>query len=93
MSIFGSTFSFPTAIRIASKTISMDLVDVKPLGSNITNQMINEVTSINRERKIDSIVNNTPFEKMQIKDHPDYKIDSPKGNLFYLDYQYGTQSK
>lgn len=83
----------PVAKRVAARTIGQDLVTVQPLGS-INHQEMDriksEVKAENRERKIDALTENKEFEEMKIEDHPDYKISGPSGQLFYLDYQYGT---
>lgn len=87
---------FPTAIRVAAKTIGQDLVTVQPMSapggtSNEEMERIkNEVKSINRENKIDSITEDKEYKEMDIKDHPDY--NGPTGNLFYFDFQYGSTS-
>jgi hypothetical protein len=83
----------PIAMRVASKTIGHDLVTVQPLESINHQEMDrikNEVKAENRERKIDALTENKEFEEMKVEDHPDYKISGPSGQLFYLDYQYGT---
>jgi hypothetical protein len=44
----------------------------------------------NRDRKIESIVDDKEFEQMKIEDHPDYvKPKLPSGQLFYMDFKYG----
>lgn len=86
-----STFPsiLPIAMQVASRTIGMDLVNVQPMG-NITDEMIREVNSENRDRKIDSITDDKEYEEMKIQDHPDY-IEGPKGKLFYIDFKYGSK--
>lgn len=76
----------PMASRVAAQTIGMDLVSVVPMRL-VTEEMKNEVKAINRERKIESIVEDKEFEEMKIKDHPQYS--GPKGNLMYMDFKYG----
>lgn len=95
----GTTSDFPSilpmAMRVASKTVGLDLVSVKPLDSFNTDEelerMKNEVKAENRERKIDALTENKDFEEMKVEEHPDYKT-GPKPKLFYLDFQYGTAS-
>lgn len=88
----------PMAIRVAAKTISNDLVDVKPMSSPFLsdedlNRINAEVRSNNRDGKIDSILDGVDYEEKSIYDHPDYWKVIPKAKLFYLDYVYGaTQS-
>lgn len=95
----GTTSDFPSilpmAMRLASQTVGLDLVSVKPLDSFNTDEelerMKNEVKAENRERKIDALTENKDFEEMKVEEHPDYKT-GPKPKLFYLDFQYGTSS-
>lgn len=92
---FGSTQSLlPIAMKVAAQTIGKDLIGVQPLPNpGISNEKLDEikreVKRENRERKIDSIVDGEEFNEMKLEDHPEF---SPISNLFYLDYQYGTQS-
>ena len=81
---------FPMAMKVAAKTIGMDLVSVDPLGKigYATDEIKAEVESTNRDRKIDNIIEDKEFEEMKLEDHPDYYRDAPKGELFYLDFKY-----
>jgi hypothetical protein len=95
----GTTSDFPSilpmAMRVASQTVGLDLVSVKPMESINHEEMDrikNEVKAENRERKIDALTENKDFEEMKVEEHPDYKIPGPTGKLFYLDFQYGTAS-
>lgn len=81
--------NIPIAMRVASKTIRMDLVGLNPMGVNITDEMVREVNAENRDRKIDSITKDKKYQEMKIEEHPDYNRP-PKGKLFYLDFQYGS---
>lgn len=84
---FGSIL--PMIKRVATQTIGNNLVNVKPM--NVTpKEVFDEVKAINRDRKIESITENIPFEEMKVEEHPDY--NGPKGNLFYLDFVYGSHS-
>ena len=94
----GVTSSFPSmlpiAMRVAAQTIGQDIVTVKPMNFNSEEEfekMRSEVKSENRERKIDSLIKDKPFEEMKVEEHPDY-ISGPIGKLLYLDFQYGTSS-
>jgi hypothetical protein len=91
------SFMFPVAMKIASQTISQDLISVNPIGTQAVGEELdrikNEVKSINREGKIDSVVDDKEFEEMKVEDHPDFRSSIPRGNLFYMDFQYGTSSK
>lgn len=85
----------PIAMKIAATTIGRDLVPVQPLSSpGISNEKLEEikreVKKENRNRRIDGIVTGEKIEEMKVEDHPDYSY--PSGNLFYIDYQYSTQS-
>jgi hypothetical protein len=85
---------FPMVTRVVAQTVGLDLVSVQPLGSNTTEELDRikaEVEAENRDRKIDSIVENKDFKEMMVNDHPDF-VPGPRGDLFYLDYTYGTQS-
>ncbi len=88
-SVFANIGILPVASRLASHSIGMDLVSVSPMGT-VTEEIKNEVKATNRERKIESIVDNKEFEEMKISDHPDYS--GPKGKLMYLDFRYGGTS-
>ncbi len=83
----------PIAIRVASQTVGSDLVSVSPLSSGLSdeelNRIKNEVIQENRDRKIDSVVNDEVFNEMKVEEHPDYK-KFPGGSLMYLDYHYGA---
>jgi hypothetical protein len=84
----------PTSMKIVAKTIGMDLVSVVPIGGgNSGDEMESirkEVKVENRDRKIDSLIEDKEFEEMKVEDHPDYKEgQAPSGQLFYLDFKYG----
>lgn len=87
----------PIAIRVASKTIALDLVSVSPIGGGNSGDEIRkidaELKSDNRDGKIESIIEGTEYVEKTREDHPDYiKPKGPSGELFYLDYQYGSTS-
>ena len=84
----------PISMKISAQTIGTDLVSVAPMtGGNSSNEMESirkEVKVENRDRKIDSLIENKEFEEMKVEDHPDYKEGKgPSGQLFYLDFIYG----
>ena len=83
----------PIAIRVASQTVGLDLVSVNPLSTGLSddelNKIKNEVIQENRDRKINSVVNDEAFDEMKVEEHPDYK-KYPGGSLMYLDYHYGA---
>ena len=87
----------PMSMKIASQTIAMDLVSVQPIGgvgSERLKEIEKEVKSTNRDRIIDSVIEDKEYEEMKVEDHPDFKKGMPSGQLFYLDYQFSgsTQS-
>ena len=87
----------PMAMQVASKTIGMDLVNVKPLASPGMSQeevdrINNEVKKENRDGKIDSLIEGKDFKEMKPEEHPDWKI-GPGSLLFYMDFKYGEQNE
>ena len=93
-----TTEDFPTllpiAMKVSAQTIGTDLVSVAPIGGGNTSDKLKEIREDvkieNRDRKIESIVEDKEFEEMKVEDHPDYiKPNGPSGQLFYLDFQYG----
>ena len=78
---------FPMAMRVASRTVGMDLVSVNPMDAYVTDEMIKDVDRENRDRKIESITEDKEYNEMKIEEHPDYK-KGPTGKLFYLDFKY-----
>ena len=82
----------PMAMKVASKTVGLDLVSVHPIGGNSQEEIdrINaEIKAENREGKIESILEDKEYKEKTIEDHPDYKNGLPSGQLFYMDYTYG----
>ena len=95
-----SNESFPSLLPIAKKisaqTIGINLVSVQPM-DGLTNdereRIKREVASINRDRKLDSILEDKEYEEFTEKDHELFpKIKMPSSSLFYLDFQYATPS-
>jgi len=84
----------PMAMKVSAKTIGTDLVTVAPIGGGNSGPEMEsirqDVKIENRDRKIESIVEDKEFEEMKVEDHPDYiKPKGPSGQLFYLDFTYG----
>ena len=84
----------PMAIKMSAQTIGTDLVSIAPIGGGNTSDELKEIREDvkieNRDRKIESIVEDKEFEEMKVEDHPDYKESvGPRGELFYLDFKYG----
>jgi hypothetical protein len=87
----------PMAMKVASKTIGLDLVSVQPLASPVMSQeeidrINNEVKKENRDGKIDSLIEGKDFKEMKPEEHPDWK-PGPVGSLMYMDFKYGSQNE
>ena len=85
----------PTAMKVASKTIAMDLCFAS---QEEINEVKSRVQSENRDGKIDAVVEGGEFTEKKLEDDPEYKelmkkgvtpLSMPTGQLFYLDYKYG----
>ena len=84
----------PMAMKVSAQTIGTDLVTVAPIGGGNSGPEMEsirqDVKIENRDRKIESIVEDKEFEEMKVEDHPDYiKPKGPSGQLFYMDFKYG----
>jgi hypothetical protein len=97
----GSTDNFPSilpmAMRVASKSIGMDLVSVSPLpgpgmSSEKRRKIEAEVKQENRDGKIDSLVEGKEYVEKTIEDHPDY-VPGPSMDLLYLDFKYDSSTQ
>ena len=87
----------PMAMKVASKTIGMDLVNIKPLASPGMSQeevdrINNEIKKENRDSKIDALIEGKDFKEMKPEEHPDWK-PGPIGSLLYMDFKYGSQNE
>jgi hypothetical protein len=87
----------PIAMQVASKTIGMDLVNIKPLaGPGMSQEEVdrinNEVKKENRDSKIDALIEGKEYKEMNPEEHPDWKT-GPTGKLFYMDFKYGSQNE
>jgi hypothetical protein len=89
---------FPLVKSVFAKTIPDDLIFAS---EEEINEIKGRVEAENREGSIDSILTGENFTPKDYKDDEEYKelkkkgvkpMDAPKGELFYLDFQYGTQS-
>jgi len=84
--------------RITARTIGTDVVSVQPMSSPYSNsegfnKIIAETKTINRDKKLDSILNDEEYQEMKVEDHPDYPLKLGKlvsGGLFYMDYKYNN---
>jgi len=83
----------PIAMKVAAKTIALDLVSVSPMGniSEEMNKIKKDVSVENRDRKISAIVDGKEFQEMKVEEHPTYN-SGPKGQLFYLDFKYNDDT-
>ncbi len=84
----------PIAMKVSAQTIGTDLVSVVPIGGGNSGPEMESVRQDvkieNRDRKIESIVEDKEFEEMKVEDHPDYrKSKGPSGQIFYMDFKYG----
>ena len=93
-----TTEDFPTLLPMAkqifAKTVGLDIVPVMPIGGGNSGPEMEsirqDVNIENRDRKIESIVEDKDFEEMKVEDHPDYiKPKGPSSPLFYMDFIYG----
>ena len=85
----------PTAMKVAAKTIAMDLCFAS---QEEINEVKKKVQSENRDGKIDAVIEGGEFTEKKLEDDPEYKelmkkgvtpLSMPTGQLFYLDYKYG----
>jgi hypothetical protein len=87
----------PMAMQVASRTIGMDLVNIKPLaGPGMSQEEVdrinNEIKKENRDGKIDALIEGKDFKEVKPEEHPDWK-PGPTGQLFYMDFKYGSQNE
>lgn len=87
----------PMAMKVASKTVGLDLVQVKPLASPFMTQeeidrINNEVKKENRDGKIDALIEGKEYKEMNPEEHPDWK-PGPVGRLMYMDFKYESQNE
>lgn len=83
----------PMAMKVASKTVGLDLVSVQPMANPGMSQdeidrINNEIKKENRDGKIDALIEGKDYKEMKPEDHPDWR-PVPKGHLFYMDFKYG----
>jgi hypothetical protein len=88
---------FPTIKRVFAQTIATNIVPVQPMGGGNNGEELNrirrEIKEENRENKIESLIEDKAYVEKTITDHPDYiPSEGPSGQLFYLDFTYGTGS-
>jgi hypothetical protein len=92
------TSLLPTAMKIAAKTISNDLIFAS---KKEIDQVKNKVQSENRDGKIEAIIEGVEFVEKKLEDDEEYKklmkkgvtpLSAPTGQLFYLDFKYGDET-
>jgi 6-pyruvoyl-tetrahydropterin synthase len=86
----------PIVKRITTQTIGMNLVDVKPLknfGNTLEEieKIERDVNKINRDRKLDSVLEDKEYEEFKIEEHELFK-EGTKPQLFYMDFIYNNIS-
>lgn len=87
----------PIAMKVASKTVGLDLVSVQPLASPGMSQeevdrINNEIKKENRDGKIDALIEGKDFKEMKPEEHPDWK-PGPIASLLYMDFKYEEQNE
>ncbi len=87
----------PMAMKVASRTIGMDLVSVSPLpgpgmSSEKRKELEAEIKQENRDSKIDSLVEGKEYVEKTIEDHPDY-VPGPTMGLLYMDFKYDSSTQ
>jgi hypothetical protein len=95
-----TTQQFPSLLPLARK-ISSQLFG--GMSKEERERIEAEVKSENRDGKIDSLIEGTKYVEKKVEEHPDYKsgtdlvpvqpLSSPVGQLFYLDFKYGSTHK
>ena len=91
------TSILPISMKVAAKTIGLNLVSVQPLAhpgmsQEEVDRINNEVKKENRDGKIDALIEGKDFKEIKPEEHPDWK-PGPTGHLFYMDFKYGTQNE
>lgn len=86
----------PIAMKVTAKTIGLDLVSVNPIMAGGDPKLLeaakSKVKATNRERQMDSVLEDKPFEPLKIEDTEEYKEykkysgSGPRMDLIYLDY-------
>jgi len=89
----------PIAMKVAARTIGQDI------GGFYTQEEMdsvkNRVRQENRDGKIESVLEDKEFKEKKLEEDEEYKkllkkgvtpMSGPTGQLFYLDFKYGTQS-
>jgi len=89
----------PIVMRVAAKTISQDIGGFA--SKEEIDSVKNRITQENRDGKIESIIDDKPFTEKKLEEDQEYKelmrkgvtpMSGPSGQLFYLDFKYGTAS-
>lgn len=89
----------PIVMRVAAKTIGQDIGGFA--SKEEIDSVKNRITQENRDGKIESIIDDKPFTEKKLEEDQEYKelmrkgvtpMSGPSGQLFYLDFKYGTAS-
>lgn len=89
----------PIAMRVAARTIGQDIGGFA--SKEEIDSVKNRITQEKRDGKIESIIDDKPFTEKKLEEDQEYKdlmkrgvtpMSGPSGQLFYLDFQYGTAS-
>lgn len=89
----------PIAMRVAAKTIGQDIGGFA--SKEEIDSVKNRITQENRDGKIESIIDDKPFTEKKLEEDQEYKdlmkrgvtpMSGPSGQLFFLDFKYGTAS-
>lgn len=89
----------PTAIKISAKTLGYELGGFA--SSEEIDRVKSRVIQENRDGKLDSILEDKPFNEKKLEDDEEYKelqkrgvkpMSAPSGNLFYIDFKYGDSN-
>ncbi len=95
-----ATQQFPSLLPIARKIAAQT---IGGMSKEERERIESEVKSENRDGKIDSLIEGTEYVEKKVEEHPDYKsgtdlvpvqpLSGPVGQLFYLDFKYGSTYK
>lgn len=88
---------FPTTIKIAAKSISLDMLSGH---EEEINELKREIRQKNRQSKLDSLLNGKEYVERKLENDPKYieymkdcvkPLSNPCGELFYIDYKYNDE--
>ena len=97
----GTTSDFPSLLPIAMRVAAKTNIGGGFASKEEIDSVKNRITQENRDGKIESIIDDKPFTEKKLEEDQEYKdlmkrgvtpMSGPSGQLFYLDFQYGTSS-